>query len=97
VTPDPEAARVWVARGAAAGLREAQVALAEMLVNGRGGPRDTAAALELFAKAAVEGHSGAMFALGARSMRAVTTYPRTGRPPSAGSAPPPSSATARPS
>jgi TPR repeat protein len=38
VTPDPEAARVWVARGAAAGLREAQVALAEMMVNGRGGP-----------------------------------------------------------
>jgi TPR repeat protein len=50
---------------AAAGLREAQVALAGMLVNGRGGPRDTAAALELIEKAAVEGHSGAMFALGA--------------------------------
>jgi TPR repeat protein len=45
VTPDLEAARGWIARAAAAGLRDAQVALAEMLVNGRGGPRDTAAAL----------------------------------------------------
>ena len=40
-------------------------ALAEMMSNGRGGPRDLAAALELFEKAAEKGHSGAMFALGA--------------------------------
>jgi TPR repeat protein len=53
VTPDPEAARAWITRASAAGLREAQVALAEMMVNGRGGPRDTAAALELFEKAAL--------------------------------------------
>jgi TPR repeat protein len=36
-----------------------------MAVNGRGGPRDLAAAVELFEKAATQGHSGAMFALGA--------------------------------
>ena len=61
VAADSEAARVWITRAAAAGLREAQVALAEMMVNGRGGPRDTAAALDLFEKAAATGHSGAMF------------------------------------
>jgi TPR repeat protein len=36
-----------------------------MLADGRGGPCGTAAALDLFEKAAAEGHSGAMFALGA--------------------------------
>ena len=36
-----------------------------MMVNGRGGARDTGAALQLFEKAAAAGHSGAMFALGA--------------------------------
>jgi TPR repeat protein len=36
-----------------------------MIVNGRGGPRDPAAAQALFEKAAAKGHSGAMFALGA--------------------------------
>src|SRR5207302_2794346 len=41
------------------------VALAEMMVNGRGGGFDPAAALLLFEKAAAKGHSGAMFALGA--------------------------------
>ena len=35
-----------------------------MLVNGRGGPRDLAGAVKLFEKAAAQGHSGAMFALG---------------------------------
>ena len=46
-------------------MPDAQVALAEMMVNGRGGPRDHDAALVLFEKAAEEGHVGAMFALGA--------------------------------
>ena len=36
-----------------------------MMVNGRGGAFDPAAALVLFEKAAAKGHSGAMFALGA--------------------------------
>ena len=36
-----------------------------MMVNGRGGPADIPAALQLFEKAAAEGHVGAMFALGA--------------------------------
>jgi uncharacterized protein len=40
VSADPEGARVWIGRAAAAGLHDAQVALAEMLVNGRGGSRD---------------------------------------------------------
>jgi hypothetical protein len=65
VSADPEAVRSWIARAAAAGLGEAQTALAEMMVNSRGGPRDTATALKLFEKAAVAGRSGAMFALGA--------------------------------
>jgi TPR repeat protein len=39
--------------------------LAEILVNGRGGGADHAAALAWFEKAAAHGHSGAMFALGA--------------------------------
>jgi uncharacterized protein len=46
-------------------LADAEVALAEMMVNGRGGPADIPAALQLFEKAAGEGHVGAMFALGA--------------------------------
>jgi TPR repeat protein len=96
VTPDLEAARGWIARAAAAGLRDAQVALAEMLVNGRGGPRDTAAALDLFENTAGEGHSGAMFALGAL-YAGGHNLPEDRTPPSADSAPPPSSATARPS
>jgi TPR repeat protein len=36
-----------------------------MLVNGRGGTRDHAAALTLFEQAAKERHTGAMFAVGA--------------------------------
>ncbi|MEJ3866063.1 hypothetical protein WGU94_10280, partial [Campylobacter jejuni] len=47
------------------GITDAQVALAEMLVNGRGGPQDTPAALKLCEQAAAKDHAGAMFALGA--------------------------------
>jgi TPR repeat protein len=46
-------------------MADAQVALAEMMLNGRGGPASTAGALDLFEKAAAKGHAGAMFALGA--------------------------------
>jgi TPR repeat protein len=46
-------------------MADAQVALAEMMLNGRGGPVSTAPALDLFEKAAAKGHAGAMFALGA--------------------------------
>jgi TPR repeat protein len=48
------------------GIADAEAALAEMMVNGRGGPRDPAGAASLFESAAAEGHVGAMFALGAR-------------------------------
>jgi len=41
-------ARAWFARAAEAGMPEAEAALAEMMTNGRGGPRELAAALELF-------------------------------------------------
>ncbi|HXT79621.1 MAG TPA: tetratricopeptide repeat protein, partial [Acetobacteraceae bacterium] len=44
---------------------EAEVMLADMLLNGRGGPKDHAGALVLFQKAADRGHVGAMFAVGA--------------------------------
>jgi uncharacterized protein len=43
----------------------AQVTLAEMMVNGRGGALTPVGAHELFERAAGKGHSGAMFALGA--------------------------------
>ncbi len=56
----------FFARAADAGVADAQVALAEMMINGRGGPRDPIGALQLFEKAAAERHSGAMFALGAQ-------------------------------
>ena len=65
VAPDLREARVWFTRAADADVLDAQVALAEMMVNGRGGPGSPAAAFELFQKAAAKGHSGAMFALGA--------------------------------
>jgi hypothetical protein len=46
-------------------MPEAQVALAELILNGRGGPKDHPAALALFQKAAANGHVGATFAVGA--------------------------------
>ncbi|TIR85657.1 MAG: sel1 repeat family protein, partial [Mesorhizobium sp.] len=47
------------------GMLDAQVALAEMLLNGSGGKRSPEAAIQLFRRAAADGHAGAMFALGA--------------------------------
>ncbi len=44
---------------------EAEVALAEMMVNGLGGPRDHGGALVLYERAAGRGHVGAMFGCGA--------------------------------
>jgi TPR repeat protein len=44
---------------------EAEVLLAEMMLTGRGGPKDHPGALALFEKAAGRSHVGAMFALGA--------------------------------
>ena len=44
---------------------DAQVMLAEMLVHGKGGPKDHAEAFRLFEAAAQHGHAGAQFALGA--------------------------------
>jgi uncharacterized protein len=51
-------ARAWFTRAAEADLSDAQVALAEMMLNGRGGPRSPAAALELFEKDGVIGRPG---------------------------------------
>jgi TPR repeat protein len=65
VAPDLEEARSWFARAVESGLADAQVALGEMMLNGRGGSRSPTDALELFDRAAAKGHSGAMFALGA--------------------------------
>jgi TPR repeat protein len=44
---------------------EAEVQLAELLLTGRGGPKDHPGALALFERAAGRGHVGAMFAMGA--------------------------------
>ena len=46
-------------------MMEAEVQLAELMLTGRGGPKDHPAALALFEKAAGRGHVGAMFAMGA--------------------------------
>jgi TPR repeat protein len=62
---DLKAAREWFGRAAEGGITDSQVALAEMLINARGGPPDAPAALRLCEQAAAKGHSGAMFALGA--------------------------------
>jgi hypothetical protein len=52
-------------RAAEAGIVDAQVMLAELMLNGRGGPSDRDAARDLFEKAAAQGDAAAMFALGA--------------------------------
>jgi hypothetical protein len=44
---------------------DAQVLLAEMMVHGKGGPKDHAEAFRLFEAAAQRDHAGAQFALGA--------------------------------
>lgn len=46
-------------------MTDALVTLAEMLVNGRGGARDHDGARVRFERAAKNGHSGSMYALGA--------------------------------
>lgn len=56
-------ARGWFLRAAEAGNGDAAVAAGEMLINGRGGPADRAAAMALFAHAAQAGHAGAKQAL----------------------------------
>ncbi|MGH7066216.1 MAG: tetratricopeptide repeat protein [Acetobacteraceae bacterium] len=65
VEADAVAGRSWIARAAEPGLAEAEVALAEMFVNGQGGPRQHQEALRLCQKATRRGHVGAMFAAGA--------------------------------
>src|SRR5258708_34201841 len=65
IEADAKAGRAWIARAAALGMADAEAALAEMMMNGRGGPRDQSTATALFEKAARKGHVGAMFALGA--------------------------------
>ena len=65
VEKNEEEARAWFLKAAEAGIADGQVALADMHVNGLGGPRDHRAALEWFQRAANQGHVGAMFALGA--------------------------------
>ena len=65
VDANPAEGRHWIERAAEAGLVDAQVLLAEMLVNGRGGNRDHPGALRLFELAAGKEHTGAQFAMGA--------------------------------
>jgi TPR repeat protein len=60
VPVDLQGGREWIKRAADAGLVEAQVALAEMMVNGRGGPRDHVEAKAVFEAAAGRGHPGAI-------------------------------------
>ena len=54
VACDLKAARGWFTRALMSGMADAQVALAEMMLNGRGGPAYRCAA-RLFEKAAAKG------------------------------------------
>jgi len=83
VEKNAEEGRAWITRAADIGMIEAQVMLADMQLNGTGGPKDHAAALVLFTKAAEAGHLGAMFAhrfdkAGVYYLR-VSDYQRSGR------------------
>jgi uncharacterized protein len=78
VVCDLKTARAWFKRAADSGMSDFQVALAEMMLNGRGGPACAAAALDLFEKAAAKGHAGAMFALGVLHADAMAC-PQTGK------------------
>lgn len=60
---EDEAAR-WFALSAARGYAPAQFALAVMRLDGKGGPKDVAAAKALFEKLAPTGHAGALYNLG---------------------------------
>jgi TPR repeat protein len=62
-TLDLPAARVWFLQAAEQHNADAEVAAAEMLINGRGGPSDRSMALALFKRAAAIGHPGALLAL----------------------------------
>jgi TPR repeat protein len=55
VMADLAAARTWFARAADAGFSDGEVALAEMLLNGRGGERNTEKAIALFGRAGGQG------------------------------------------
>lgn len=63
VTANPAEGRAYLARAARSGLPDAQAALAELLVTEQ--PGDHAGALDLFLRAAAQGHVGAMFGAGA--------------------------------
>jgi uncharacterized protein len=60
--------RKWIARAADAGMADAQLALGEMMLTGRGGARDPQGALELFKKAAATGHPAALKMLESHSI-----------------------------
>ena len=51
VEANPEEGRRWIARASDAGMVEAEVLLAELMLTGRGGPKDHPAAMALFEKA----------------------------------------------
>jgi TPR repeat protein len=59
VPADAAAARIWFAKAGDGGMADALVALAEMMVNGRGGPRDHFDAARHFLRAAELGHGAA--------------------------------------
>jgi uncharacterized protein len=60
-----EEARYWLQEAANKNMPEALLDLAALNIQGLGGPRDDGAACELFERAAAQGNSDAMFALGA--------------------------------
>lgn len=66
VQPDPTQAMHWMEKAADAGMAEAQVAVAQLLVTGQiNGRRDHVRALNLYEAAANSGNTDAMFSLAA--------------------------------
>ena len=61
----PEEGRVWLGKAAEAGMIDAQLAYARLLVEGIGGPEDHSGALAMYIRAAEAGSVPAMFSLGA--------------------------------
>jgi uncharacterized protein len=66
VEPNVKAGCEWMEKAAEAGMTDAQVVLAQLMITGAAvGGRDHARALELYLAAAERGHVGAMFSAGA--------------------------------
>ena len=95
VDANPEEGRAWIKRAADVGMMEAEVLLAEMMLTGRGGPKDHPAPWRCSRRRPAAAMS-APCSRWARCMAAATRCRPIGRPRSAGSAPRPNAGTPTP-